>query len=190
MTDDGFDFGDDSDEDTEDETPLFGTRSAESREDGETNNRFGTATPEQTDSRTFRHRIRTAVSERTVRTGATVALALALVVVIGVVAYPLVMGALDTSDSPVGEAGPPGGSAGVGGTLTATVEHETPATAATPVTTETPTTTAQTAGSTTPQTTNAQTPTATPTPVPTRAFPAGTAVEANETTDGGRPSRQ
>jgi carbohydrate-binding DOMON domain-containing protein len=175
MTDDGFVFGDDADDD---ETALFGVSSAES--DTETDQRFGTTTIGDTDSRSFSQRIRGVVSSGSVRTAATAGLAVVLVVALGLVAYPLVMDALDAPD-PAGEADmPAAGSAGVGTHATAT--HETPATATvTSVQTATPTPTAP--ASTMADSMIRKMPT---TPTPTQAFPAGTPVETNETTDARR----
>jgi hypothetical protein len=195
MTDDGFVFGDDSDEDA-DEEALLGARSEDEPNTAtETDRRFGTPATDDTDSRTLTHRIQTAVSG----TGRTtvIALALAFVVVLGLVTYPLMIDALDMVDGPA-DSGASDDSAGAGGTLTATVgtTDETGATettttttnapTATPTTTVPPTTTAtaNTAATASPTTEATPTPTPTPTtPVPTQGFPAGTPTGTNETND-------
>lgn len=188
MTDDDFVFGDDSDEDV-DEEALFGVYSDDdSNTAAETGRRFGTSETDETDSRRFIQRIWAVVSGTTTRT-VVAALVLACVVVLGLVAYPLVMGALDTGDDST-ESGVPDGNVGVGGTLTTTVyttETTIPLTTNAPTATPTtalPSTTATSAGTAaTASPTTEATPTPTPTPVPKRGFPAGTPVETNETND-------
>lgn len=174
MTDDSFVF--DDDEGHTDDEELFGTHS----DDGpaETDRRFGTSATDNTDSRVVGDRL------KAVTTGpATVAAALVLVVVLGVVAYPFVLGAFETTD------GSNRMTEGRGGGPTAvTVANETATTTMTSRTTAQTTTgrTDTTASPTTnvvPTPTPTSTPTLTPTPVPERGFPAGTPVGTNETDD-------
>ena len=185
MTDDGFVFGEDVDDnETAGDETLFGTSSAESSETTKTGRRFGAT--DDTDAESFGQRVRAVVSDGTVRTAATVALAVGLVVALGLVGYPLVMGALDGDDSPSGEVAPTTddvtstGAAEPSPTGRTTTERRTETTL-TATETVTPTTTTQTTSlSATPTPTERTT-----TAVPTRGFPAGEPADENETDDSG-----
>lgn len=192
MTNDGFVF-DDSDDDEYDETELFGTRSDESPDVVADDRRFGTSTADDTDS-SLVDRVPDAVSGDTIRTVAVVALAVVIVTAGGLVAYPLVMGAFDTADSPEGTTERSDGftdSTHSSLTTPATgtiVEESAGPTAVTTVETTPPPTTVATAptarpSSSMPTATPTQTATPTSTPLPTRGFPAGTPVETNETNE-------
>lgn len=177
--DDGFVFGDDEDE------SLFG--SSETTEN-DPERRFGTA--DGTDSSSTG---RTSL-DGTTKTVATVGLAAVLVVVAGAVAYPLVMGALDTGgpterDAPSDD----GGSSGVSTPTTPTDQRVTqivmtieettnvspatqPATPATARSTRATRSTATESSATTSSETDRTT-------VPVNEFPAGDSADENETAE-------
>lgn len=171
--DDDFAFGEDT---GDDETTLFGASSAESEGETAGERRFGTAASDSTDSRSFSRRVRDAVSDDRVRIVVTAGMAVVLVVALGLVAYPFVIGALDAPDPAEADA-PAAGSAGVG-THTTAIQPATTVQTTTPA----PTAPASTMAESTARKTQSATPTPTPTPIPSRAFPAGTPVETNGTT--------
>lgn len=204
MTDDGFVFGDNTDESEEvDESELLGAHPSESRsEAAETERRFGMSATDDADSRGFTKRVQSMTGDGIARTAATATLTVAVMVAFGLVAYPFAMGALDGLDDTSGGADvTTGNSGGLGGStvspplrpMTETmVEQSAGATAAAAngTETETGTTSAATgATATTPTRTN-RTPTATPTegtttPLPTKGFPAGDPAGENESADEG-----
>ena len=185
MSDDGFVFGDDE----PDESGLFGTRSADEADaaNRETDRRFGRV--DSTEARTVVERIRAATDERPLRTAATVTAALVFVAALVTVAYPLVTGAFDPTDSSSGAGATTEGGVGIASSTrsmsapTAIGSTETEPTAPETSATNTPTTITTTASrSTDPTVTPTPTPTTT-TVAPTRGFPAGDS--GNETADTG-----